>query len=102
MCFRMSLTSVISHSPVQVGVGFDHPFNQFVASFANPFRSKNVRSIGYVKYAVLGRQQVFERPVFLANPALKSPSIMLPSFGALSGGEQHADLLYRARDEMKL
>src|SRR5262249_40170198 len=41
----MSLTSVISPSPVQVGVGFDNPFNQFAASFASPFRSKNVRSI---------------------------------------------------------
>jgi hypothetical protein len=28
-----------------VGVGCDNPFNQFVASFANAFRSKNVRSI---------------------------------------------------------
>jgi hypothetical protein len=47
----MSWTSVISHSPVQVGVGCDNPFNQFVASFANAFRSKNVRSI--VKKKVL-------------------------------------------------
>src|SRR5215470_15204223 len=43
----MSWTSVIGHSPVQVGVGCDNPFNQFVASFANAFRSKNVRSIDY-------------------------------------------------------
>jgi hypothetical protein len=26
-------------------VEFDNPFNQFAASFANAFRSKNVRSI---------------------------------------------------------
>src|SRR4029453_3319286 len=42
---RMPLTSVISLSPVQVGMGFDNPFNQFVASFVNPLRSKNARSI---------------------------------------------------------
>jgi hypothetical protein len=41
----MSLTSVISHAPVQVGVGFTTIFNQFVVFFVNPFRSKNVRSI---------------------------------------------------------
>src|SRR5215510_12659775 len=41
----MSLTSVISHSPVQVGVGFTTIFNQFVALFVHPFCSKNVRSI---------------------------------------------------------
>src|SRR4030095_4805450 len=41
----MSLTIVISHSPVQVGVGFTTIFNQFVVLFVNPFRLKNVRSI---------------------------------------------------------
>jgi hypothetical protein len=41
----MSWTIVISHSPVQVRVGFDTIFNQCVALFASPFRSKNIRSI---------------------------------------------------------
>src|SRR4030095_10549846 len=41
----MSWTIVISHSPVQVRVEFDTIFNQCMALFANPFRSKNVRSI---------------------------------------------------------
>src|SRR4029450_4510260 len=42
----MSWTMVISHSPVQVRVKFDTIFNQCMALFANPFPSKNVRSIG--------------------------------------------------------
>jgi hypothetical protein len=36
---------VISHAPVQVEWDSTTIFNQFVALFVNPVRSKNVRSI---------------------------------------------------------
>jgi hypothetical protein len=49
----MSWTIVISHSPVQVRVEFDTIFNQCMALFANPFRSKNVRSIADKVYSII-------------------------------------------------
>jgi hypothetical protein len=45
----MSLTIVISHSPVKVGVGFDHHIEPVCGLVCSPIALKNVRSIGMNK-----------------------------------------------------
>ena len=45
----------------------------------------------YAQYTAHGRQQRIDMQAVISNNALNLLAIMLPSFRASSGGEQHAD-----------
>src|SRR4029453_11121752 len=99
----MSLTIVISHSPVQVGVGFTTIFNQFVVLFVNPFRLKNVRSIVYeycfystvCEATVASMHFMDSTTIFrLSGPWIAPAFLMVPNQEQEKGEMYEADTVY--------